>query len=81
METKSKLIFSVFSGTFYEILECDLNLLDVGQIPLLKRPKNCSKCYNRGYSGRDSNTFAYNLCNCVRKVIDYPQNNIDSHQS
>ncbi len=36
-----KNIYSVFSGTFYEILEEDISILDIGQIPLIKKPSNC----------------------------------------
>jgi hypothetical protein len=70
MQTK-KLIYSVFSATFYEIPESDVKLLDIGQIPLKQHPKNCKHCYNRGYLGRDKETLAYQMCNCIRKVIDF----------
>jgi len=67
---KTKQIYSVFSGTFYEVPEKDIKLLDDGQIPLLEKPRNCSKCYNRGYIGRDKNTLVYEICNCIKKKID-----------
>lgn len=72
MQTKkSKLIYSVFSGTFYQICEDDISLLDMGQLPLLNKPKNnCKKCLNKGHLGRDINNFSYTVCNCIRKVID-----------
>jgi hypothetical protein len=71
METK-KTIYSVFSGVFYEILEKDIKLLDIGQLPLTKKPSNsCKKCLGRGNCGREQKTFAYAICNCVRKNIDF----------
>jgi hypothetical protein len=71
MET-TKLIYSVFSGTYYEVLEKDVKLLNMGQIPLMsKPPENCKKCYGRGHIGREQTTLAYNICNCVRKKIDF----------
>lgn len=78
METKNNIIYSVFSGTVYEIPEKDLKILDIGQIPLLKRPNNkCSKCYGRGYNGRDAQNFAYFACSCIRKVVDFSKNTVD----
>lgn len=66
------LVFSLFSGTFYDILEKDFSLLDIGQIPLKKQPNaNCSKCYGRGYTGRNSENLTYSICNCTKKHIDY----------
>lgn len=67
----SKQIYSVFSGTFYEIPEKDIPLMNIGQIPLVKKPLSCKKCYNKGHNGRDINTFAYQVCTCVRKNIDF----------
>ena len=68
----TKLIYSVFSGTYYEVLESDVKLLDIGQIPLTQKPSNsCKKCNGRGYIGRDIKTYAYEVCNCVRKKIDF----------
>jgi hypothetical protein len=66
-----KLIYSVFSGTYYSVPIDDVKLLDVGQLPLKKQPRNCKKCFDRGYHGRDINTLAYEPCNCVRKAIDF----------
>jgi len=64
-------MYSVFSGTYYDVLESDLPLLSAGQIPLIKRPStNCKKCYGRGHNGRDNRSFAFNPCNCVRKNVD-----------
>ncbi len=73
MQTEQKkLIYSVFSGTYYDLLEKDVNLLDIGQIPLKSKPnKSCKKCYGRGFLGRDKNTYAYDICNCIRKCIDF----------
>ena len=71
MET-TKLIYSVFSGTFYEVLEKDVKRLDIGQVILTSKPStSCKKCAGRGHLGRDQSTFAYELCNCVRKKIDF----------
>ena len=68
----TKLIYSVFSGTYYDVLEKDIKLLDVGQVPLKSRPpSSCKTCYGRGFIGRDKKTFAYELCNCVKKKIDF----------
>jgi hypothetical protein len=69
---KTKLIYSVFSGTYYEVLEKDIKLLDIGQIPLKEKPsKSCKTCFGRGYIGRDKKTHAFDVCNCVRKKIDF----------
>jgi hypothetical protein len=68
---KEKLIYSIFSGTFYTIPEKDFNILNQGQIPLVKQPKNsCKKCFGRGHCGRDSVNFTYILCNCIKKSLD-----------
>jgi hypothetical protein len=67
-----KNIYSVFSGTYYEVPEKDVQLLNVGQIPLVKKPSsNCKKCYGKGHNGRDITSFAYQVCSCVRKNIDF----------
>lgn len=74
METKQTptiTIFSVFSGTFYEVPESDFGILDIGQIPLAKKPSKCSKCFNRGYVGRDNKTFVYAICSCLHKAVDH----------
>lgn len=66
------LIYSLFSATYYEVLESDVSLLDIGQLPLLKRPKsNCNKCQGRGHLGRDTQNYTYAVCSCVRKVINF----------
>ena len=71
MET-TKLIYSVFSGTYYDVLEKDVKNLDIGQIPLTSKPnQNCKKCLGRGHIGKDQKTYAYNICNCIRKKIDF----------
>jgi hypothetical protein len=71
MET-TKIIYSAFSGTYYEVLEKDVKLLNVGQIPLKSYPpQNCKKCYGRGHVGREQITYAFEICNCVRKKIDF----------
>lgn len=67
-----KNIYSVFSGTYYEVPEKDVQLLNVGQIPLVKKPSSsCKKCYGKGHNGRDITSFAYQVCSCVRKNIDF----------
>ena len=78
MEAKNNIIvYSVFSGTVYEIPERDANLLDIGQIPLKKYPNpKCNKCFGRGYSGRDTQTYAYMPCSCVHKVVDFSKKNV-----
>ena len=68
----TKVIYSVFSGTFYEVAEKDVPILNIGQLPLIKKPSSsCKKCYGKGHNGRDLTTFAYQVCNCVRKNIDF----------
>ena len=70
-ESTNKIIYSAFSGTYYTIPEKDFTLLDMGQLPLLKRPPtNCKKCNGRGHLGRDNQSLHYYICNCVRKVLD-----------
>jgi|LakMenEpi03Aug12_release.lakeMendotaPanAssembly.Ray.scaffolds.fasta_scaffold27880_4 hypothetical protein len=72
MQTNKTLMYSAFSGSFYEIPENDLKLMDIGQLPLKKKPSSsCSKCYGRGHLGRDTQTYGYLICSCVRKVINY----------
>jgi hypothetical protein len=67
-----KTIYSVFSGTFYEIPEKDLPILNIGQVPLVKKPStSCKKCYGKGHNGRDLISFAFQVCSCVRKNIDF----------
>lgn len=64
-------IFSSFSGTFYEALEKDFDLLDEGQIPLHKKPRTCKKCHDRGYLGRNTQTLIFEPCPCLLKVVEY----------
>jgi hypothetical protein len=65
-------MFSIFSGTFYDLPEGDITIVDEGQIPLLKNPpSNCKKCYGRGYTGRDAQNYGYIPCMCVRKVVNF----------
>jgi hypothetical protein len=69
---KNLLIFSVFSGTYYNLPEADIPLLEPGHIPLSKQPKtSCKKCFGRGYTGRDSNNLSHHICSCVQKVINF----------
>jgi hypothetical protein len=70
MKNKMKM-YSVFSGTFYEIPEDDFKLMDIGQLPLTKTPAKCNKCYGRGHLGKDTQTNGYAVCFCVRKVINH----------
>ena len=73
METMNKTIYiySVFSGTIYDVLESDVKHLDVGQIPLNKNPSNsCKKCYGRYNLGRNLQNYAYTPCSCLRKVVN-----------
>jgi len=74
METTNKTttVYSVFSGTMYEILETDIKLLDIGQLPLKKQPStSCKKCYGKRDIGRDAQNYAYIPCSCLRKVINF----------
>jgi len=74
METHNKTIwvYSVFSGTLYELLNSDIKLLDIGQIPLKKKPQtNCKKCYGKYDLGRDAQNYAYIPCSCLRKIINF----------
>lgn len=72
MQMKTIWMYSVFSGTYYEVLEKDLNLLNIGQIPLKSKPsQSCKKCYGRGHIGREQNTYSFEICNCIRKKIDF----------
>jgi hypothetical protein len=71
MQTTTKLVYSAYSGTIYVIPEEDFSLMDMGQVPLLKRPpSNCKKCFGRGHNGRDKTSLIYEVCNCVKKVVD-----------
>ena len=73
MQTDNNIIqiYSIFSGTFYEVTREDFKLLDVGQLPLLKKPNSCKKCNGRGHMGRNAENYGYFVCNCLRKVIDH----------
>ena len=71
-KSDNTLIYSVFSGTYYEIPTKDFTLLDIGQLPLIKKPSStCSKCHGRGHTGRDTQTCGYSICSCLRKVINH----------
>lgn len=71
MQDKNKIwMYSAFSGTFYEVLESDLSKLDEGQIPLKRKPSNCNKCFGRGHNGRDTQSYHYVICNCIRKAVN-----------
>lgn len=72
MQNNIRHIYSIFSGTFYQIPEKDVKILDIGQIPLIKKPSSsCNKCYGRGHIGRDTKNLGYQVCKCVRKNVDY----------
>lgn len=72
IQNKTILIYSVFSGSLYEIPEKDVQLLDVGQLPLKKKPStSCKKCHGKLDSGRDFQNYGYIPCSCLRKVINF----------
>ena len=74
MQQQTKTIYSIFSGTFFELPEKDLDLLIAGQAALTKKPSSsCKKCLGRGHIGRDSQTLMYQPCNCIRKALDLEQ--------
>jgi hypothetical protein len=69
---KTILLFSVFSGTFFEVLEKDYEHFNEGYVPLKKLPStNCKSCYGRGYTGRNKQNLSFQPCNCMRKVVNY----------
>jgi hypothetical protein len=71
MENKNVIIYSVFSGTIFEIPEKDFKMMDISHIPLKEYPKlNPKQNYGRPYTGRDMNNFAYYASPSVLKVID-----------
>jgi hypothetical protein len=70
MNNETIQVYSIFSGTFYEVTKEDFKILDAGQLPLLKKPSNCKKCNNRGHIGRNAQTYGYFICNCLNKVLD-----------
>jgi hypothetical protein len=63
-------IYSVYAGDFYQINENQFDTLDDGQLPLIKLPKSCSKCYSRGHVGFSKTTYNFQLCTCVIKTLD-----------
>jgi hypothetical protein len=64
-------IFSIYTGSFYEIEEDKFPILDDGQIPLLPGFEPCRKCYERGYTGFSSTNYMYIPCKCVNgKYLD-----------
>lgn len=66
-----KYYFSIVTGQIVKILPDEVKLLEIYQIPLLKKPNtSCRKCYGRGYSAITSDTKLHNPCSCVIKVID-----------
>ena len=73
MENNNKkiIIYSVFSGTIFEIPEKDLKIIDIAHIPLKEYPKiNKKQNYGRYFVGRDKNNYAYYASPSVLKVID-----------
>jgi hypothetical protein len=71
MNKQKKLCYNLFTGTYYYVLEEDIHLLSKGQVPLLKRPNNCKKCYNRGYKGKNTMDFTFIPCSCLQKHVDF----------
>lgn len=63
-------IYSIYSGIFYSVNEEEFSLLDDGQLPLVKQPSACKKCYSRGYVGFNVDKNMYTPCACVHKVTD-----------
>lgn len=73
METNNNTtyVYSVFSGTLYEIINDDIKYLDEGQLPLTKKPNtNCKKCHGRFNVGRDSQNLSFFPCSCLRKIVN-----------
>ena len=71
-EADKILIFSMVSGEIYPIERDELNNTDQYQIPLLKKPSSCKKCYGRFYVGYNLTTQYYTPCSkCARKCVDY----------
>lgn len=72
MQNDQKLVYySLLSGEIYEIDADEVENMDQFQIPLTQRPKQCKKCFNRGYIGYDSTLKYYPMCKCVLKCIDH----------
>lgn len=66
-----KTYYSIFSGIIYEVYDKEVKNLDEGQIPLIKRPNcSCKNCYGRGWDYHDKDRGVYNVCKCMRKLID-----------
>ena len=66
-----KTYYSIFSGIIYEVYDKEVKNLDEGQIPLIKRPNcSCKNCYGRGWDYYDKDRGVYNVCKCMRKLID-----------
>ena len=78
-----KLIFSLMTGEVYTVEEDEVKNLDQHQVPLKKPfPKNCKKCYGRGYIGYQCKktkggiipTAHLALCmSCLSKCADLPR--------
>ena len=63
-------IYSLFSGTLYEVYEREIVNLGDGHIPLDKFPKvTCKNCYGRGYTHYDKDRSIYPICQCMLKCI------------
>jgi len=63
--------YSLITGRVERILQDEIKLLEVYQIPLFKRPKSsCNKCYGKTYSNYDKFNKVYIPCSCVKKNID-----------
>jgi len=71
MEKEFKYYFSLVTGRIERIMADEVTILEVYQLPLLKKPRhNCKHCYGRGYESYDPLNVAYIPCRCVKKVID-----------
>lgn len=68
-----RLIYSIYSGTVYEIPKEDFWNLDAGQVPLLSKPKgNCKHCFGRGYEYHEKIRNEYQICRCLVSKVDWP---------
>lgn len=66
-----KTYYSIFSGIVYDVYDKEVKNLDEGQIPLTKHPNcSCKSCYGRGWDYHDRERGVYNMCKCMRKIID-----------
>ena len=67
-----RLVFSIYSGTLYEVPRDEFWNLDAGQVPLLEPPKqNCKKCFGRGYEYKERIRNEYQICRCTAAKVDW----------